>query len=139
MNKKYLSILVLVLVAAVALVGCASGNGSEAPAEEGDRVFTLEELAEYDGLEGREAYVAVDGVVYKSVVNIGNNPTFNAEKITVESHILDFDGDLYGKTISVELLEYLRPDKKFESIEKLKVQIKQDIETARGIIDKEEY
>jgi len=64
MNRKYLSILVLVLVAAVALVGCASGNGSEAPAEEGDRVFTLEELAEYDGLEGREAYVAVDGVVY---------------------------------------------------------------------------
>ena len=85
------------------------------------------------------ALTAVDGVVYKSVVNIGNNPTFNAEKITVESHILDFNGDLYGKTISVELLEYLRPDKKFESIEELKAQIKQDIETAKGIIDKEEY
>ena len=64
MNRKYLSILVLVLVAVMALAGCSSGNESEAPAEEGDKVFTLEELAEYDGLEGREAYVAVDGIVY---------------------------------------------------------------------------
>ncbi|MCR3956970.1 MAG: hypothetical protein NUK57_11795 [Gudongella sp.] len=64
MNRKYLSILVLVLVAVVALAGCSSGNGSEEPAEDGDRVFTLDELAEYDGLDGQEAYVAVDGVVY---------------------------------------------------------------------------
>ena len=64
MNRKYLSILVMILIAAMALAGCSSGNEGEEPAEDGDRVFTLEELAEYDGLEGREAYVAVDGVVY---------------------------------------------------------------------------
>ncbi len=64
MNRKYLSIVILVLIAAMALVGCSSGNESEAPAEDGDRVFTLEELAEYDGLDGQDAYVAVDGVVY---------------------------------------------------------------------------
>ena len=85
------------------------------------------------------ALTVVDGVAYKSVVNIGNNPTFNAERITVESHILDFNGDLYGKTIKAELLEYLRPDKKFDSVDELKKQIEQDIETAKGIIDKEEY
>ncbi|MGM0396176.1 MAG: cytochrome b5 domain-containing protein [Bacillota bacterium] len=46
------------------LAGCSSGNGSKEPPEEGDRVFTLEELAEYDGMDGMDAYVAVDGVVY---------------------------------------------------------------------------
>ncbi|WP_422484883.1 cytochrome b5 domain-containing protein [Gudongella sp. DL1XJH-153] len=64
MKKKYLSILMVVLVAAMVLAGCSSGNGSDEPVEEADRVFTLEELAEYDGTDGSEAYVAVDGVVY---------------------------------------------------------------------------
>ncbi len=85
------------------------------------------------------ALTVVEEKAYKSVVNIGDNPTFNADKITVESHILDFDGDLYGKTIKVELLEYLRPDKKFESIDELKKQIEQDIKTAIDVIEKEEY
>ncbi len=64
MKKKYLSIVMVVLIAAMALAGCSSGNGSEEPVEVADRVFTLEELAEFDGTDGTDAYVAVDGVVY---------------------------------------------------------------------------
>ena len=64
MKKKYLSILMVILIAAMVLAGCSSGNGSDEPADVPDRVFTLDELAEYDGTDGSEAYVAVDGIVY---------------------------------------------------------------------------
>lgn len=64
MSKKYMKIFLVLALASMVLVGCSSGNGSEEPQEPADRVFTLEELAEYDGLDGRDAYVAVDGIVY---------------------------------------------------------------------------
>ena len=75
----------------------------------------------------------VDGVKYKSAVNIGKNPTFDAKERTIESYILDFDGEIYGKTVTVEFLERIRGDKKFESIDELKKQIEHDIEMVRKI------
>lgn len=75
----------------------------------------------------------IDGKNYKSAVNVGKNPTFDAKKRTVESFILDFDGELYGKKIKVEFLEYMRPDKRFSGTEALKKQIASDIERVRGI------
>ncbi len=75
----------------------------------------------------------VDGEKYKSVVNVGNNPTFNADKITIESHIFDFDSDIYGKTIKVEFKKYLRGNVKFSSIDELKAQIVKDAEQAKTI------
>ena len=68
----------------------------------------------------------VDGTAYISMVNIGNNPTFGADKITIESHILDFDGDIYGKTIKCEFIKRIRDEKKFGSIDELKNQLKKD-------------
>lgn len=76
-------------------------------------------------------YTIVDGVEYDSVINVGNNPTFDAKKITVESHMLDFGDDIYGKTVKVEFIKRIRGDKKFNSIDELKEQIKNDIETAK--------
>lgn len=75
----------------------------------------------------------IDGKRYKSAVNIGKNPTFNAKKRTVESFILDFDGEIYGEIIRVEFLEKIRSDKKFDSVEALKRQIESDIENVREI------
>ena len=75
-------------------------------------------------------YTYIDGEKYKSVINVGNNPTFNAEKITIESHILDFDRDIYNKTVCVEFIKRIRGEKCFDSIDSLKAQIKSDIETA---------
>ena len=66
MKKSYIYIVVLILVSALVLSGCSSTDTGE-PAEESEvpeRTFTLEELSEYDGKDGRAAYVAVDGVVY---------------------------------------------------------------------------
>lgn len=62
-----------------------------------------------------------------AVVNIGKNPTFGAEKRTVEVHIPDFDGDLYGKDLTVDLTEKIRGEIKFASVEELTEQIKKDV------------
>lgn len=75
-------------------------------------------------------YTYVEGKKYKSVINVGNNPTFNADKITVESHILDFDGDIYGKVVKVEFIKRLRGEIKFDGVEALVKQIRADIEQA---------
>lgn len=75
-------------------------------------------------------YTYVDGIKYKSVINVGNNPTFGADKVTIESHILGFDQDIYDKVIIAEFVKRLRGDIKFSSIDELKKQINADIEQA---------
>ena len=65
---------------------------------------------------------------------MGNNPTFGADNITVESHILDFTGDIYGREISISFVSRIRGDIKFESIEALKEQIEKDTEKANNIL-----
>lgn len=68
----------------------------------------------------------VDGGVYAAVTNIGSRPTVNGHQVRAESWILDFEGDLYGKTVTLELHKFLRPERKFDSLEELKSQIHRD-------------
>lgn len=75
----------------------------------------------------------VDGKRYKSVVNVGKNPTFAGKKITIESHILDFDEDIYDKYIRVSFAKMIRGDRKFNSPDELAEQIKKDIQTTKGM------
>ena len=70
------------------------------------------------------------GVYYPSVVNIGKNPTFNAQKRTVESHLIGVDKDLYNEKAAVEFKTFLRGEKHFGSIEELKNQVQKDKERA---------
>ena len=79
-------------------------------------------------------FTEVNGKKYKSVINVGNNPTFNAKKITVESHIIDFCGDIYNENVTVSFLEYIRGDIKFNSLEELKNQILKDKKKAIEIL-----
>jgi riboflavin kinase/FMN adenylyltransferase len=71
-----------------------------------------------------------------AVTNIGFRPTFNssAPALTIETHVLDFDGDLYGQTVTLEFIARLRPEMKFAGVEALVAQIRQDIENARLIL-----
>ncbi len=78
--------------------------------------------------------VSVDGNVYPAVTNIGTRPTVNGEGITAEVHILDFDGDLYGKKLTVAFCQFLRPEQKFASLEDLKAQITEDIAQTRTLL-----
>jgi riboflavin kinase / FMN adenylyltransferase len=75
------------------------------------------------------------GVVYRGVVNLGYRPTVSRGKSerTLEIHLLDFERDLYGKDLEVRFLRYLRPEKKFESVEALVRQIDLDVKQAREL------
>lgn len=67
------------------------------------------------------------------VMNIGNRPTVDGVKQTLEVHILDWSGDLYGQTLTVYLEAFLRPEQKFASLDALKAQIQADCEAARRV------
>lgn len=71
---------------------------------------------------------------YLSVTNIGSRPTVGGHQTRAESWILDFDGDLYGKTITLEFHKFLRPEQKFASLEELKTQIQKDAEETRKLL-----
>ncbi|WP_455538252.1 bifunctional riboflavin kinase/FAD synthetase [Terrisporobacter sp.] len=64
--------------------------------------------------------------VYMGATNIGYNPTVNGDKISVETNILEFNKDIYGKTIKLEFLERIRDEKKFKDLNELKIQLKMD-------------
>lgn len=64
--------------------------------------------------------------IYKAITSIGSNPTVNGQKITVESHILDFNENIYGDKINVKFIKKIRNNIKFNSIEELKMQLSHD-------------
>ena len=75
----------------------------------------------------------VDDGSYPCVTNIGTRPTVEGHHITVESWLQDFDGDLYGKNVTVRFYRFLRPEQKFDSLAQLQEQILQDAETIKSI------
>lgn len=71
----------------------------------------------------------IGGTEYKSMTNIGVKPTItDVHSPSAETHIIGYRGDLYGKTLKVRLLDYIRPERKFSSIEMLKDAIRHDIQ-----------
>ncbi len=73
-----------------------------------------------------ESKTEIDGRLYKSFTNIGIRPSWRVEEPLCETHIFDFDGDLYGKTVRVELIRYIREEKIFSDINELKEQLTND-------------
>ena len=75
--------------------------------------------------------VAVGEGSFRAVTNVGTRPTFtDADIVSVESYLLDFHGDLYGKQAQVRFLKYLRPEREFSDRDALRAQIAKDIELA---------
>lgn len=77
--------------------------------------------------------VEADGKIYGGVTNVGVKPTIGADRANVETTLLHFDGDLYGKQITVYFLEFLRPEQRFDSLEELKAQMSRDKAKAEKI------
>ncbi|MBT3234953.1 MAG: bifunctional riboflavin kinase/FAD synthetase [Bdellovibrionales bacterium] len=76
----------------------------------------------------------IGDMTYHSVTNVGENPTFDSDcsKVTnIETHLLDFDRDIYGEHISVEFVKHLRPERSFNSVNELIAAIKLDIVATR--------
>ncbi|MBR6004975.1 MAG: riboflavin kinase, partial [Clostridia bacterium] len=80
--------------------------------------------------------VKVRGREYCGITNIGVRPTFGQSKPRSETHIEDFSDDIYGENIEIKLIDRIRDEIKFSSMEELAAQIKKDSETAKTIFEK---
>ncbi len=81
--------------------------------------------------------IIVDDQLWQSITNVGFNPTFNDEnEIFVETHILDFDNDIYGQEIEVYFINKVRDEKKFSSVNELISQIHEDISSVRKYFER---
>jgi len=73
-------------------------------------------------------------VVLNGVANLGSRPTVNGTENRLETHVFDFDSDVYGKYVCVELVDFLRAEQRFDDFEMLKEQVLKDAEQARNIL-----
>ena len=76
----------------------------------------------------------VDGVCYAAVTNVGTRPTVAGVGVTVETWILEYSGDLYGREITLEFMKFLRPEIKFAGLEELQAAIQADARRAREML-----
>lgn len=72
--------------------------------------------------------------VYMGATNIGRRPTFDAGHISIETHILDFDGDIYGQRLALDVMHRIREEMAFDGVDALVAQIGRDVETARRML-----
>lgn len=91
-------------------------------------------LLPHNGVYAAKAYF--EGHCHPAVVNIGSRPTVGGHHVTVEPWILDFNGDLYGKELSLELCAFLRPEEKFEDLDALRREILRNAEQTRQLLSR---
>jgi riboflavin kinase/FMN adenylyltransferase len=77
----------------------------------------------------------INGKSYKAMINIGKNPTFGANRRTVEAYVIDYHGDLYGSDLQLDIIARLRDEKKFGSTKALKKQVAEDIRRGKTILN----
>ena len=78
----------------------------------------------------------VEGKIYGAMSNLGCRPSVDGQSRLLETHIFDFNGDIYGKTIEVRLLSKIRDEKRFDSIEELRRQLERDADRCRAALSK---
>ena len=76
-------------------------------------------------------YSYIDGVKYQAVINYGARPTFGLDEKLVEAHLIGFDGNLYGKNVTVYFIDFVREVVKFDSVNELVEQLKKDLITVK--------
>ena len=78
----------------------------------------------------------VDGQWVSGITNIGLRPTVDSDKqVSVETHLFEYEGDLYGKQVEVQFLHFLRPERKFADVEALKAAMFEDLKNAKAILE----
>ncbi len=75
--------------------------------------------------------ILVDGVLHKGISSVGFNPTVEGTDLSIETHILDFDEEIYGREVKVYFINYMRDEEKYDSLDELVIQLKKDEEFAR--------
>jgi len=112
--------------------GMARGRRIGFPTANLDGVDTL---VPADGVYAALAYLDGRGPAHPTATHIGPNATYGERARTVEAHFLDFEGDLYGRAIELDVLARTRPTRKFAGSEELLGQIRQDVREARALCD----
>jgi riboflavin kinase/FMN adenylyltransferase len=92
---------------------------------------TDNELIPPDGVYATTS--SIDGIVHAGLTNIGVRPTFGESERTIETHLLQFSGDLYGKDVRVAFVQRLRDERRFEDVDALRAQIEADRRRARRL------
>jgi riboflavin kinase/FMN adenylyltransferase len=89
-------------------------------------------------IPGRGIYAVFarfEGERLPAAVSVGVRPTFGGGELLIEAFVLDFEGDLYGKTMTIEFVERLRPELEFENVGALIARMSDDVEDVRRILD----
>lgn len=110
-----------------------SGKGAELAFPTANLEIDPKQTLPPEGVYATRTYIG--DTVYRSVTNIGKRPTFGDNPRSVETHVMDYDGDLYGHYLRIDIIERLRREKKFDTVEELKKQIAEDIEHSKSILD----
>ena len=120
------------LITDIVRTGFRIGRTIEAPTI--NMLFQVNVLVPRHGVYATRVLLA-DGE-HPAVTNVGVRPTFNGSRVTVETNIIDYSGDLYGQKACVEFYDFLRPERKFESPETLMEQIRTDADTAKRLLER---
>ena len=80
--------------------------------------------------------VMVDGIVHRGMTNIGLRPTFGETTPTIETHLLDYSGDLYGRSVRLSFVQRLRDERRFEDVDALRTQIEADRRRATRLFNR---
>jgi riboflavin kinase/FMN adenylyltransferase len=115
------------------------GRGRHIQVPTANLAYPAEKLIPANGIYATWAWL--DGRRHPGATNIGTNPTFTPEKATasLETHLLDFSGDLYGRELCLEFVSRLRGEEKFASVEQLTRQIQADIARTRALLDEDSH
>jgi riboflavin kinase/FMN adenylyltransferase len=100
-------------------------------------ILIQDQLIPGEGVYAGRAVVGND--IYMSAISIGHNPTFGGAEQQVEAYLLEFDGDLYGRSIRIEVARRLRDQRTFDSPEALIEQIRHDVQAVRRDMDSLRY
>jgi riboflavin kinase/FMN adenylyltransferase len=80
-------------------------------------------------------FASVGGARHDAAVNVGYRPTFGGGELLIEAHILDFDDEIYGDDLTLEFVEYTRPELKFSGVEELVAQMEKDVARSRLVLE----
>ncbi len=94
----------------------------------------IEGLVPADGVYA--GWAVLDGVTHQAAISVGNNPTFTPDEVSrVEAYILDFSGDIYGRTLEIRFAHRLRGTERFDGLDALIVQMNADVALARTLLE----
>jgi len=113
------------------IIGSGRGIGLGFPTANLD--IDSEQALPTEGVYATWTYI--DDKAYQSMTNIGKRPTFGGSERTVEVYVLNYHSDLYGRELKIDIIERLRGEKKFDTVDELKKQITEDVKQGRVILD----